>query len=106
MTVSCLFTLVTTMDDAIMSAEFPTEEAAQLAAVKWVEFQAETHLCGPLSRRWMKARTWWTQQGSMMVIQKDKGGIPSHTVLVAGQRVGQSPGHDQATEPVQDGDQI
>ena len=51
-----------------MSAEFVTVEAAQEAAVEWVEAQAETHLCGDLRMRWMRARAWWTSQGGTVEI--------------------------------------
>ena len=60
------YTLITTMQDATMSAEFVTVEAAMEAAVRFVEAQAETVLCGDLRIRWTRARAWWCGQGGTM----------------------------------------
>lgn len=63
------FILLSTMGRAVMTAEFPAENAARVAAVEWVQTQAETYLSGPLTTRWAKARAWWVGQGGTMEIR-------------------------------------
>ena len=71
------YTLMTTVNDATMSADFGTEQAAQGAAVSWVEGQADTILLGDLHTRWAKARAWWCGQGGTMDVTRSYDSDPA-----------------------------
>lgn len=72
-----VYTLNSLTHGAVMTKEFPTEDAAMFAAVEWVQVLAETYLSGTLTMRWSKARAWWVGQGGMIEI---KCSLPCRTL--------------------------